>query len=73
MEILAGGMDKYFERTGIKATKTWEGAVIGGPVYQVWDMEQQEFEKLVATTDESYGAEEWWRSADGSNMGTANA
>ncbi|WP_196590575.1 hypothetical protein [Pectinatus frisingensis] len=71
MEILAGGMDKYFERTGIKATKTWEGEVIGGEVYQVWNMEQKEFEKLVDTTDESYKSDEWWRSADSSNKGTA--
>lgn len=71
MEIIAGGMDQYFERTGIKATKTWEGEVIGGEVYQVFEMEQKEFEKLVATDDESYGPEEWWRSADSSNMGTA--
>lgn len=71
MEILAGGMDKYFDRTGIKATKTWEGEVIGGEVYQVWDLEQEEFEKLNATADESYKPEEWWRQSDGSNMGVA--
>lgn len=71
MEILAGTMDGYFKRTGIKATKTWEGAVIGGEVYQVWNMEQKEFEKLVDTTDESYEPEEWWRQSDGSNMGAA--
>lgn len=65
IEILAGNMDNYFSRTGIKGKKTWEGS----GTYQVWELSQEEFKKLLATEDASYQNEEWWRSAEGSNMG----
>jgi ribosomal protein S25 len=72
MEILAGNMDNYFSRTGIKAKKTWDGTRYGGGTYQVWELSQEEFEKLDATSEESYQSGEWWRSAEGSNMGKAD-
>ena len=68
MEILAGEMENYFRRTGIKARKTWEGEG-----YQIWEMDKEEFEKLVATEDKSYEINEWWRQAYGSNAGGVNA
>ena len=70
MEILAGHMDGYFKRTGIVAEKKWEGTIYGGSTYQVWQLNQKEFKKLNETKDESYQSNEWWRSAEGSNMGT---
>ena len=68
MEILAGNMDPYFKRTGIKAQKKWEGTADGCD-YQVWEIEQEDFKKLAATSDDSYKLEEWWRSAESSSMG----
>ena len=69
IEILAGSMGSYFARTGIQAKKTWEGTRYGDGTYQVWELSQEEFERLSATEDKSYQDEEWWRSAEGSNMG----
>ena len=68
MEILAGNMDPYFKRTGIKAQKKWEGTTDGCD-YQVWKIDQDEFKKLAATSNNSYKEDEWWRSAESSNMG----
>lgn len=72
MEIFAGNMDLYFKRTGIKAIKTWEGKG-GGWGYQVWEIGQEEFKKLAATSNNSYKEDEWWRSAESSGMGEPTA
>lgn len=68
IEILAGKMENYFKRTGIQARKAWEGRE-----YEIWDIDKTEFKKLVATEDESYEINEWWRQAAGSTAGEVNA
>lgn len=72
IEILAGGMDSYFSRVGIKAKKTWEGTCYNDGAYQVWELSREEFEKLLVAEEKTYQDNEWWRSAEGSNMGSVH-
>lgn len=67
MEILAGNLDGFIERSGINAVKAHETK---DNRYQVWEIEEKEFEKLCQTKDDDYKDNEWWRSAQGSNMGS---
>ena len=69
MEILAGNLDGFIERSGIKAIKTHETT---DHKYQTWEIEDSEFEKLCKTNDDDYKDGDWWRSAEGSNMGSVN-
>jgi len=67
-EILAGSLDSFIERSGINAMKKY--AKDGR--YQIWELEESEVDKLCQTNDDDYKNNEWWRSADGSNMGAIN-
>lgn len=67
-EILGGDLELAFETLGVKAIKTFDGGE-----YQVWQLEDEEFEKLSLTDewlwDSNWG---WWRQSDGSNIGQVN-
>lgn len=72
IEILAGGSIKVaFRELGIEATKTYHGSKKEHyPSYQVWEIEKSDLQKMIDVVDwpDNWG---WWRSARGSNMGTA--
>ena len=69
IEILGGdGIEYTFDDLNIKAKRTYESHY-----YEVWEMPEEEFKKLIAVTEEewqdNYG---WYRYADGSIMGPAD-
>ena len=67
-EILGGDLELAFETLGVKAMKTFDG-----DQYQVWQLEDEEFEKL-DSSDENIWIDDWgwWRHSEGSNMGSVN-
>ena len=70
IEILGGdGIEYSFDDLNIKAKRTYESRY-----YEVWELSEKEFEKLIAVTDEewqdNYG---WYRYAKGSVMGPTDA
>jgi len=72
-EILGGSLEKAFEKFNIVATKTYQSNNEHTDFTQVWELEDDEFEKLCKITDEEWeGIDGWWRYAKGSNMGVVN-
>lgn len=68
-EILAGGgIHKAFKELGIKAKRTYKST--HEPYYEIWDLDKKDLKMLNETTDwdDNWG---WYRSAKGSNLGTA--
>ncbi len=72
IEILGSDLDQAFIELGINATKTyqcenkwWEYQ----ENYQVWEMSEEEFEKLDSIKEDRWNDEwGWWRYAQGSVM-----
>lgn len=74
IEILAGdGIEYAFDELNISARKTYQGKEDAIPYYEVWELSEEDFEKLSAVTEEEwqddYG---WYRCAEGSIMGPTN-
>ena len=68
-EILAGnGIHKAFKELGIQAKRTYKCS--HEPYYEVWELDKKDL-KLMEETSEWSDAWGWWRSAKGSNLGTA--
>lgn len=68
-EILAGnGINNAFKDLGIKAKRTYKSS--HAPYYEVWELDKRDLKVLEDTSEwlDSWG---WWRSAKGSNLGTA--
>lgn len=68
-EILAGGgIQNAFKELGLKAKMTYKGS--NEPHYEIWELDKRDLKALEETPEwlEDWG---WWRSAKGSNMGTA--
>jgi len=72
-EILGDKLEKVMEIYNINATKTYQNNSDATDFRQVWELEDNDFERLCNIPDEDwkddYG---WFRSADGSNMGSVN-
>lgn len=68
-EILGGELDKAFEELGMNAKKAYETKG-----YQVWKISDEDFEKICSMKKEDWKDNwGWWRSVEGSNMGSVNA
>ena len=68
-EILGGELDKAFEELEMNAKKTYETKG-----YQVWEISDEDFEKICSMKEEDWKDNwGWWRSVEGSNMGSVNA
>ncbi|MDF2841770.1 MAG: hypothetical protein K0R00_196 [Herbinix sp.] len=66
-EILGGKLDNALPFLKINANKTYQSKDNG---YQVWELADEEYEKLCQVTYEQWGDQEgWWRCAESSNMG----
>lgn len=68
-EILAGGqIYKAFNELGIEAKRTYKSS--HKPYYEVWEVDKKDIRMLEDTYEwpDDWG---WWRSAKGSNQGTA--
>lgn len=69
IEILGSKLDKAFEVFGINARKTYQD-----PEYQVWEMDEKEYEKLNNVSDDDWKNDfGWWRKGNCIYEGTANA
>lgn len=71
IEILGGKLDTALEALNIKAVKTYEGSTHLDDLTQVWEVSEEDFDRLCAIKEEDWDSEwGWWRSAKGSNMDT---
>lgn len=63
-----GGLENAFEALNIEAKRTYRSS--HEPYYEIWELNKKDLRMLeeVMEWDDSWG---WWRSAKGSNMGTA--
>lgn len=68
-EILGGCLDKAFEELKINAKKTYEGNTRQDRKTQIWEMTDDDYEKICDIKDEDWKDDwGWWRGAEGSNM-----
>lgn len=71
-EILGDNLEKAMEVFNITARKTYQGSREDTDFRQVWELEDNEFEKLCNLSDDDWennNIEGWWRHAEGSNKG----
>jgi hypothetical protein len=75
-EIIGENLQTFFDNTGIAATKTYSGHIGYWPQFEVWEISEEDYEKICDMTDDEYeqvaADDSWWRGADGSNMGMVN-
>ena len=76
IEILAGkGIENAFKELGINAKNTYKRVMpeekgYHGEAYEVWELSDDDHERLCNVLDEDWKGEwGWWRSSEGSNMG----
>lgn len=73
-EIIGENLQPFFNRMRIKATKTYSGNIGYWPNFEVWEMSEEDYERICCMSEEQYekvaAADSWWRGAEGSNMGT---
>lgn len=73
IEILGGNLEKVLQKLSINAIKTYEGLTHLDDKTQVWELEDEDFERLCSIPDnewkDDYG---WFRYSEGSNMGVVN-
>ncbi len=68
-EILGGDLDLAFKELNINAIKTYEGNTHLDDVTQIWEVQNEDSEKLCNMSEDDWKYEwGWWRSAEGSNM-----
>ena len=71
--ILGGSLDIAFKESGIGAVKTYEGKTYFDDKTQVWELSDENYEKLCRFTDEDWKENwGWWRGAEGSNLGSVH-
>ena len=71
-EILGGSLDKAFENLKIHATKTYEGNTWLDNKTQVWEVLDEDFDKLLNISDDFWYNTfdySWWRHSEGSVYG----
>lgn len=70
IEILGGDLENAFFSLGINAKKTYEGNTYLDDKTQVWEISDEDFNKLYNIKDKDWNDDwGWWRYAKGSNMG----
>lgn len=68
-EILGKKIDLAFKELGINAIKTYEEKIDSDYKTQVWEVDDEDFEKLCNIEDDDWKSEwGWWRHCLGSNM-----
>ncbi len=68
-EILGGSLENAFRELSINAVKTYEGNTHLSSLTQVWEVEDEDFDKLCEIKEEDWEYEwGWWRGAEGSNV-----
>lgn len=72
-EILGGQLDQAFIDLNINAKKTYQTKQDNTDFEQVWELSDEDYEKLCNLTEENWKDNwGWWRGAKGSNMGSVN-
>lgn len=74
VEIYAGHMDQFFEKSGLTGTCTYKNVDEYGVEREVWEISEEDLETMSEMSEEEFsaiaGEDAWWRYAKGSNMGT---
>ncbi|MEE1302330.1 MAG: hypothetical protein UHD64_06050 [Bacteroidales bacterium] len=75
-EIIGENLRKFFENAKIQGLITYSGHIGYWPHFEVWEVQERDYERMCDMTDEEFeqiaSKDSWWRSAEGSNMGTVN-
>lgn len=75
-EIIGEFMSNPLSDMNINATLAYSGCTGYWYNFEVWQMSDDDYEKLCAVSDAKWDddkyVDSWWRGADGSNMGTVN-
>lgn len=72
-EIIGENLKTFLDNMSVRAVKTYSGNIGYWPHFEVWEMSEENYEKICGLTDEEYeklaATDSWWRGANGSNMG----
>ena len=72
-EIIGENLKTFLDNMSVAATKSYSGNIGYWPNFEVWEMSEEDYEKICETTEKEYellaADDSWWRGADGSNMG----
>lgn len=72
-EIIGENLQTFVNNMHINAVKTYSGDIGYWPNFEVWEMSEDDYEKICNMSDEEYcqvaSDDSWWRGADGSNQG----
>lgn len=75
-EIIGGFMDVVLKHYNIPATLTYSGDIGHHANFEVWELDEENYETLCSLTDEEWDAiaseDSWWRGSDGCILGTPN-
>jgi hypothetical protein len=72
-EIIGDNLEKVMEVYNINATKTYQSSNETTDFSQVWELSEDDLEKLCNISDDNWLYEYgWFRSAEGSNMGVVH-
>lgn len=76
VEIIGEHMMPVFEAIGIFPKNTYQGSIGYWKHFEVWELTEDQFNKIVAMPDDEFESVaidgSWWRSAEGSNLGSIN-
>lgn len=78
-EILGGSLEQFFNNVNIDYLPECMicGRSYKGKQYEVWSVADELFDKMCDMSEEEFveiaGDEAWWRSAEGSNLGSPNS
>lgn len=74
IEIIGENLQTFMENMHINATLTYSGNIGYWEKFEVWEVDNNEFNRLCELTDEQFeqcaSDDAWWRQSDGSVMGT---
>lgn len=72
-EIIGENLQTFIENMHVNAVKTYSGNIGYWPKFEVWEIPEDDYEKICGLSDEEYeqvaSDDSWWRGANGSNQG----
>jgi hypothetical protein len=76
-EIIGEKLRKFFKNAKIQGLITYSGNIGYWPHFEVWEVQERDYERMCDMTDEEFeqlaSEDSWWRCAEGSNMGVPDA
>ena len=74
-EILGGSLKTFFNNVDCNEIKSYP--TYNGKMYEVWEVDNELFDKMCNMTEEEFvelaGEDAWWRSSEGSILGSPNS